>query len=296
VEPSNFQIVGLDAPFVNVSVDGDFSGSAVACFPYVDANDDGTVDGTSVAATSLKLFHLEGDAWVNVTTNVDTVAHQVCGVVYDFSPFALGTLCGDGDLAGNEDCDDGNNLDDDGCSSSCRFELCRPYPQGNCRTPAPGKGLLKIKVNADPAKSALQWKWSKGAATDKDSFGNPLSQESYRWCIYSGGVFVSTTTLEAGGMCVGKPCWKELAKGYKFNDKEATPDGATQLVLKAGTEGKALIKLKGKGANLDIPSLTALTNPVVIELRKASDDVCWSTTFSTPFRSQSASVFVDTSD
>ena len=31
--------------------------------------------------------------------------------------------CGDGVVSGTEECDDGNNLNDDGCSQSCKFEI-----------------------------------------------------------------------------------------------------------------------------------------------------------------------------
>lgn len=32
--------------------------------------------------------------------------------------------CGDGNAAGGEECDDGNNIDNDGCTSSCILEFC----------------------------------------------------------------------------------------------------------------------------------------------------------------------------
>jgi cysteine-rich repeat protein len=35
-----------------------------------------------------------------------------------------GCLCGDGNIDDNEDCDDGNNVDGDGCSADCRIEIC----------------------------------------------------------------------------------------------------------------------------------------------------------------------------
>jgi cysteine-rich repeat protein len=47
-------------------------------------------------------------------------------------------VCGDGILAADEECDDGNTEDGDCCNSQCRFEgnavMCRPA-QGQCDAP-----------------------------------------------------------------------------------------------------------------------------------------------------------------
>lgn len=45
------------------------------------------------------------------------------GEVYRFAARRLGQLCGNGRLECDETCDDGNSLDSDGCSASCRVEL-----------------------------------------------------------------------------------------------------------------------------------------------------------------------------
>lgn len=37
---------------------------------------------------------------------------------------ACSTICGDGIVAGLEQCDDGNNVNNDGCSSTCTIENC----------------------------------------------------------------------------------------------------------------------------------------------------------------------------
>jgi cysteine-rich repeat protein len=36
----------------------------------------------------------------------------------------IGAMCGDGTLDLEEMCDDGNNIDGDGCSASCTVEVC----------------------------------------------------------------------------------------------------------------------------------------------------------------------------
>jgi cysteine-rich repeat protein len=205
------------------------------------------------------------------------------------------TACGNGIETADEECDDGNVLAEDGCSATCTFEPCRAIPETGCRALGSGKGQLKIKLG-DPTKNQLQWKWTKGAATTKTELGNPMTAEQYYLCIYDDGTLISTTTIEAGGFCAGTPCWKETAAGYRFKDKDLTPDGALQLVLKAGADGKAQMQFKGKSSNLDTPAPMSLSGPVVVQLKQASDVACWATTFSAPFKKRTAGSFVDHSD
>src|SRR5262249_34740631 len=53
-------------------------------------------------------------------------------------------VCGDGNVGNDEQCDDGNTVNGDGCSSTCRLELCGSAPSFGCRKPAPGPGLLGL--------------------------------------------------------------------------------------------------------------------------------------------------------
>ena len=46
---------------------------------------------------------------------------------FDVSSVYCGYICGDGNLDPGEQCDDGNNIDGDGCSSICEIEIPVPY-------------------------------------------------------------------------------------------------------------------------------------------------------------------------
>jgi len=86
----------------------------------------------------------------------------------------------------------------------------------------------------------MNWKWAKGAATLKEDFGD-------RWRPRT-TCFASTTEAgnthaeaccrdSAGGTCdSGRPCWKDTARGFKYSNKAATPDGIVSLTLKEGFE------------------------------------------------------------
>jgi cysteine-rich repeat protein len=191
--------------------------------------------------------------------------------------------CGDGTVQSgcNEECDDGNVTSNDGCSATCQSEfVCTPAPLVGCRTAAAGKSQLQLKDKAPDTKDQGQWKYSRGAATAKADFGTPLVGTGYQLCIYANGALVSRAAIPASGTCAGKPCWKENAKGFQYKDKDATPEGVTQLKLKEGVAGKSQIQVKLKGANVDTPDLP-LALPVRVQI-KNSEGVCWETTHSAP--------------
>ena len=57
--------------------------------------------------------------------------------------------------------------------------------------------------------------------------------------------------VPALGTCANKPCWKQLGsstpKGWKYADKDATPDGLTALQASSGDATKAKVTVNGKG-------------------------------------------------
>ncbi len=162
---------------------------------------------------------------------------------------------------------------------------CAALPVAGCRTPAVGgKAFLRLKDKApDDAKDLLQWKWLKGAATGRGDFGTPLSSTDYRLCIYDASSLILDAAIPAGGLCrAARPtaCWKEKAHGFDYRDKDLTPDGIEQLMLREGAAGKARITFKGKGTLLDDPALP-LAQPVTVQLLHAGG-ICWQAVYSAP--------------
>ncbi len=206
--------------------------------------------------------------------------------------------CGDGVVQGacGEVCDDGNVVSNDGCSATCQTEfVCTPAPLPGCRDAQSTKSSLQIRNNTPDTKDQLQWKWNRGEVTTKADYGTPLTTTDYRLCLYDNGGLVSGAHMPAGQLCAGKPCWRETGSGYVYKDKEATPDGITGVNLKQGlTPGKAKITIKGKGANLEMPTLP-LTQPVTVQLRN-SNGICWESTHSSPAQKNDAARFNDKSD
>ncbi len=205
--------------------------------------------------------------------------------------------CGNGTVEGGcgEECDDGNTTGDDGCDATCRLEVCPPTPGVGCRPPTVGRAAqLKVKRVPGSTKNQMKFKYKRGAATTKAEFGAPTATDDYWLCVYDAGALESTTRMEAAGDCGGRPCWKELSTGFLFKDKELTPDGAQQLKLREGADGKSSVQFKGKGAALDTPG--AAVGPVVVQVRQAGGAACWEATFPAPFQKNDGTTFIDKTD
>jgi cysteine-rich repeat protein len=217
--------------------------------------------------------------------------------------------CGDGTLnqAAGEACDDGNTADGDCCSAGCGFEsagsLCPDdgdacttasecdgagtclqlaVPASGCFAPAESaKAVLQIKDKIPDSKDRLTWKWVRGAVTTIADFGDPLGGDDYTLCLYdeSAPSVLLRASAPAGGLCGSKPCWRATKLGFKYIDRELTPDGLQKVDLRAGDfPGKAKILVAAKGDDLPMPALP-LPLPLRVQLHGANGQ-CWEARFS----------------
>jgi len=167
---------------------------------------------------------------------------------------------------------------------------CASTPVGGCRVP--NKTILLVKNGPTPTKDKLVWKFLKGPATTAGDFGSPTTTDDYELCIYGGGSLLTSATAPAGGTCAGRPCWKDRGvKGYKYVDRDTTPNGIQKLILKSGDILRSKVVVKAKGANLDLPSLPIMAFPLVVQLQGEHGE-CWDGTFDLgDVRSNDASAF-----
>jgi hypothetical protein len=165
---------------------------------------------------------------------------------------------------------------------------CPSAPVPGCRVPASsGAALLGITDGAPDSRNRLVWRWQHGAATARADFGDPLTTTDYALCVYDGvDRLISHASAPAGGLCGAprsRPCWRATATGYKYADKEGTPEGVQQLTLHAGATGEAAVGLKGKGSLLALPSLPAGPLPLTVQLG-AGEVACWQASYATATR------------
>ena len=157
---------------------------------------------------------------------------------------------------------------------------------------------MLIKDRLDDAKDLFSWKWRSSGPTAKADFGSPTATTDYAVCVYDqsgpGPTLRMAATAPAGGVCAGRPCWRETSSGFRYADRELTPDGLATIRLKAGSDGSGRITLAARGTALPLPSLP-FTPPVTVQLQRRDGAACWSATFSAPATS-SAEQFKATVD
>ena len=161
---------------------------------------------------------------------------------------------------------------------------CGGAPASSCRQPlGAGKSTLQVTDKAPDAKDRLLWKWQKGAATTVADFGNPRVNTAYGLCIYDGSsTLIASATIPAGGTCNAKsprPCWRASRNGFRYVDRDLTPSGIQQLVLRAG----ALELCRGAAARQGAlrhprPPISSLPSGAR-ELGRAMLEATYSTTF-----------------
>jgi hypothetical protein len=166
---------------------------------------------------------------------------------------------------------------------------CGAVPLTTCREPiVAGGGVLGVEKRTPTDKDRLLFKWTHGAATTTGDFGDPRSATSYELCLYDGAAgLVSHASAPAGGTCNAaspRPCWRATSTGFRYVDKDLTPNGVQQLTLQSGLAGKSKITLRGRGSALEVPPLPA-TLPVTAQLLN-SDGTCWEAQFTSALRDQ----------
>ena len=232
------------------------------------------------------------------------------------------TGCGNGIVTSGEQCDDGNTATGDCCGAACQYETAgTPCDDGaacsiddvcdgggtcaGALEPAPvcrqaGRSGIAVLDGQPDTKDRVGWKWLKGEATSRAEWGDPVGGTTgYTLCVWGTAGGVPTPPLVArmpgGGTCAGKRCWKATGtKGFAYADKDATPDGAAKLVLRAGAEGRAAITLKLRGENIALPfALPYPQDPSVTVQLKSSDGRCWGSVFQAPATRNGTAKFKD---
>jgi cysteine-rich repeat protein len=186
--------------------------------------------------------------------------------------------CGNGNRGPDEQCDDGNVAGGDGCSPTCRLELCAPTLMSGCRLSEPGRSKLSIKDKTGGNRDKFEWNF-RGQATSVIEFGNPTSSASYVICLYdASGNLQPILNLDAPA----GTAWEPKSTGYVYKSKLLTPDGLTAATLREGAEdGKTQVRFKGQRTNLLLPPGLPLVAPVVVQVRNTDTSVCWEATYTT---------------
>jgi cysteine-rich repeat protein len=183
--------------------------------------------------------------------------------------------CGDGFLDVGEECDDGNRLDGDCCSSACERPVCRTSQ----------KSILVVKNKDNDKSDKLLFKWVEGESTSFEDLGRgviPFLPYDYSFCLYpaAGGQSLAETEIwpnagyGGGWLSVGDD------KGFKYKNDSIANEGTKKILLKAsdGDKSKAIFLAKGESIP-DEPEIPIAT-PVTAALVNRATGVCMGATFS----------------
>ena len=191
-------------------------------------------------------------------------------------------------------CDDGDLCTQDLCSPSSGCQATSG-PASVCLT-AP-RAKIDLQDKPDDAADKLTWKWQKGEETLFTDFGQPNTSTKYALCVYDGES--GAPVLEAKLVAPAGVNWSAAGNnGLKYRDKSGLSDGLTNILLKAGMEGKAKVQVKAKGLNLPMPipegpSAFFQQNPSVIVQLINSNGLCWTTEFTPPAATSNDARFKD---
>ena len=292
----------------NQGVDGIKGARAVALSPdglkvYVSGPADGAlvVFSRDPVTGSLSFVEKEVDQVAGVTgiTSVRSIAMSPDGnhiYTADGIENALAVFvhdqCGSSLVTGDEQCDDGNTVDGDGCSSTCRLELCGATPAPDCLKPTVSQHeIFKVKKKkANPGRDELVWRWVLDRATDVSAFGSPLNSASYELCVYDTSAApqpLLSLAVPAGRTCQGAPCWaSDGQRGFRYSNDNLTPNGVQGVLLRRELSGRARITVTGKGSKLGVK--LPLSPTVTVQLRNTQTGVCWGAEYDRPAANDSA--------
>jgi uncharacterized delta-60 repeat protein len=172
-------------------------------------------------------------------------------------------------------------------------ERCPAAPLAGCRVPVRSQGA-SLQIDRRHGVSKLAWRWRRGAATTLADIGDPTSTDDLAFCLYDETgtpVLVTESLAPSGGTCDDRSCWRARGiRKFSYGDEAGTPSGIVALEAKAGTSGKADLRLRAAGDTLTLPTMP-LGLPVRAQL-VSSTGVCWESVFtSSHTRRNDGSVF-----
>jgi cysteine-rich repeat protein len=198
-----------------------------------------------------------------------------------------GTGCEDGDRCTTQDtCRNGTCQGSPVVCDPCLVcdggsGTCVPPSGLGCAPAASNKSALVLRDSPSGLTDKVVWKWRSRGPFSKSDVGSPGTSTSFTLCVFDQAALRLSSFAPAGGTCAGRSCWREVPTGYRYNDREATPDGLMKLQVRAGGPGLGKLTVKGRGRLLAIPAL-GLTPPVTVRLRRDDGGGCWESVYSTP--------------
>jgi hypothetical protein len=184
----------------------------------------------------------------------------VYGAVPEATPCSDDDACTSGDACTSDICISGGPVVCARCEICTTLDGCIVAPQSGCQQaaqapyPSPlrrSKLLLRSKENDN----ADQVKWTFRGGKSRN-FGDPMNTTDFTLCVYDAGGsdLLFSAAAPAGDQCAGRDCWVPAGNGFKYRDRELTPDGIVRITLKkpaasAPLDAQSRISLAGRGGS-----------------------------------------------
>lgn len=178
-------------------------------------------------------------------------------------------LCGNGSLNPGEECDDGNQVEDDGCDARCLLPPainCASAARDDCAEAGAGGFTFTEKK---PGAEVLKAQWKKLAgSTSLSGFGDPVGGSTeVSVCLYddASNLIQDFIVDRAGQDCaLDIPCWALKGGGYAYKDRLLSEDGIGVVTFVPGATGVGRALVSGK--NVSSKGLNSLPSGVVAQL------------------------------
>ena len=201
---------------------------------YSNEEEGDTIDNASVSANDLSdlwVVHLDSPAIAGKISQdhiggiISVNGDYGCDLSFDVNTKKTEFYCGDGIVNGDEECDDGNNINGDGCSNICKTESSTIITGGG------GGGYTSLKINKSddcvPTKDGASFSWmtnknsSSRVVCDTKSNPNWGTPPSYGHTLFTNEYDLSSKVLSHGveitGLLPGKTYYCRVISSNSLN-------------------------------------------------------------------------------
>jgi len=200
-------------------------------------------------------------------------------------PKLAGTHCDlDDKPCTTDECDDTGSCVAGPCSPCCGGTDCSPSRPDKVIAPTDARASVLLQNSPTGATDRLTFVIPHAAATLPADLPDPATA-GYALCVFQINSidewdYLTGATIPAGQMCGSRSCWKRQANGtLSYRNAKLDPDGIASLTIKPGAQGKASVRVTGRGPMLALPKRLGPVpgGELFIDLRSA--DVTWAAEF-----------------
>lgn len=200
-------------------------------------------------------------------------------------PKLAGTHCDlDHKSCTTDECDDTGSCVAGPCSPCCGGTGCSPSGSTGVIAPTDAKASVLLRNSPTGATDRLTFVIPHAEATLPADLPDPATA-GYDLCVFQINEtdewdFLTGASIPAGQMCGSRSCWKRQANGtLSYRNAKLGPDGIASLTIKPGAQGKASVRMTGRGPMLALPKRLGPVpgGELFIDVRSAN--VSWATVF-----------------